>query len=228
MLTKLKSRSLEIRRGKSLGLFTRSSLIGTLMGAGFFIAAIPISASAQTGEQIEALQTAARQAQKNADLAISQRDLLQAQPEDATLAATHRNSLLKDATLAASPPESLRNQPKIGKPGANPNQQDVASAADQSQPQQGPQSATSETFPAPVSAKPPAENEQAMASQNQPHRSPSELARPQRIHRTRETKTQNPAASTTAPPFLSQLRNQWNRLWHIRSNSKGSDYHPNE
>ena len=42
---------LEIRRGKSLGLFTRSSLIGTLMRASFFIAAIPTSASAQTREQ---------------------------------------------------------------------------------------------------------------------------------------------------------------------------------
>ena len=45
---------LEIRRGNSLGLFTRSSLIGTLMRAGFFIAAIPISASAQTRERITA------------------------------------------------------------------------------------------------------------------------------------------------------------------------------
>ena len=41
---------LEIRRGKSPGLFTRSSLVGTLMRAVFFIAAIPISASAQTPE----------------------------------------------------------------------------------------------------------------------------------------------------------------------------------
>ena len=48
--------SLEIRRGKSLGLFTRSSLIGILMRAGFFIEAIPISASAQTREQIAAMQ----------------------------------------------------------------------------------------------------------------------------------------------------------------------------
>src|SRR6516162_6964363 len=75
---------LEIRRGKRLGLFTRSSLIGTLMRAGFFIAAIPISASAQIGDPIAAgqRQIAARQAQKNAALAISQRDALQAQLED--------------------------------------------------------------------------------------------------------------------------------------------------
>jgi hypothetical protein len=66
-------------------------------------------------------------------------------------------------------------------------------------------------LPAPVPAKPQAENEQATASQNQAHRSPSESARPQRIHRTRETKPRNSAASTT--PFLSQLRNQWNRFW---------------
>ena len=72
---------LEIRRGKSLGLFTRSSLIGTLMRAGCFIAAIPISASAQTREQIAATQAqiAARQAQNNADPAITQRDWMQAQ-----------------------------------------------------------------------------------------------------------------------------------------------------
>ena len=83
---------LEIRRGKSLRLFTRSSLIGTLMRAGFFIAAISISASAQTGEQIAATQAqiAARQAQKKADLAISQRDALQPRLEDATLAANQR------------------------------------------------------------------------------------------------------------------------------------------
>ena len=191
---------LEIRRGKSLGLFTRSSLIGTLMRAGFFIAAIPISAPAQTREQIAAMQAqiAARQGQKNADLAIRQRDALEAQLEDATIAASQR--------------DSLQNQPKTGKAGANPSQQDVTSAADQSQPQQEPQSATSETLPAPVSAKPRAENEQATASQDQAHRSPSESARPQRIHRTRETK-RNSAASTTATPFLSQLRNQWNRFW---------------
>jgi hypothetical protein len=68
-------------------------------------------------------------------------------------------------------------------------------------------------LPAPVPAKPRAENEQATASQNQAHRLPSESSRPQRIHRTRETKTRNSAASTRATPFLSQLRNQWNRLW---------------
>jgi len=192
---------LEISRRKSLGLFTRSSLIGILMRAGFFIAAIPISASAQTREQIAAMQAqiAARQAQKNVDLAISQRDALQPQ--------------LEHATLAASQGDSPQNQPKTGKAGANPSQQDVASAADQFQPQQEPQSATSEALPAPVPAKPQAENEQATASQNQAHRSPSESARPQRIHRTRETKTRNSAASTTATPFLSQLRNQWNRFW---------------
>ena len=137
MLAKLKSRSLEIRRGKSLGLFTRSSLIGTLTGAGFFIAAIPVSASAQTREQIEAMQIAAQQAQKNADLAISQRDMVLAQPEDATLGASHR--------------DSQQNQPKLRKAEANPNQQDAVSAADQPQPQQEPKSVTSE---APVPAKP--------------------------------------------------------------------------
>ena len=198
---------LEIRRGKSLRLFTRSSLIGTLMRAGFFIAAIPISASAQAREQIAAMQAqiAARQAQKNADLAISQRDALQAQLD----AISQRDALqaqLEDPTLAASQGDSLQNQPKTGKAGANPSQQDVASAADQSQP-------ASEALPAPVPAKPQAENEQATASQNQAHRSPSESARPQRVHRTRETKTRNSAASTTATPFLSQLRNQWNRFW---------------
>ena len=138
---------LEIRRGKGLGLFTRSSLIGTLMRAGFFIAAIPISASAQTPEQIAAMQAqiAPQQAQKNADRAlleqldaISQRDALQAQLEDAPVAANRR--------------DSLQNQPKTGEAGANPSQQDVVSAADQSQPQQEPQSATSEALPAPVPA----------------------------------------------------------------------------
>ena len=205
---------LEIRRGKSLSLFTRSSLIGTLMRAGFFIAAIPILVSAQTREKIAAMQTqiAARQAQKNADLAISQRDALQVQLD----AISQRDALqaqLEDATLAASQRDSLQNQPKTGEAGANPSQQAVASAADQSQPQQEPQSATSEALPAPVPAKPQGENEPATASQNQVHRSPSESARPQRIHRTRETKTRNSAASTTATPFLSQLRNQWNRFW---------------
>jgi hypothetical protein len=191
---------LEIRRGKSLGLFTRSSLIGTLMRAGFLIAAIPILASAQTREQIAAMQAqiAARQAHENADLAISQRDALQPQ---------------LDATLTANQRNSLQNQPKTGEAGANPSQQDVVSAADQSQPQQEPQSATSEALPAPVPAKPQAENEQATASQNQADRPPSESARPQRIHRTRVTKTRNSAASTRATPFLSQLRNQWNRCW---------------
>ena len=139
---------LEIRRGKSLGLFTRSSLIATLMRAVFFIAAIPISASAQTREQIAATQAqiAARRAQNNADPAISQaqldaisqRDALQAQLEDAPLAANRR--------------DSLQNQPKTGEAGANPSQQDVVSVADQSQPQQEPQSATSEALPALVPA----------------------------------------------------------------------------
>ena len=71
------------------------------MRAGFFIAAIPISASAQTPEQIAAMQAqiAPQQAQKTADLAlqaqldaISQRDALQAQLEDTTLAASQRDS----------------------------------------------------------------------------------------------------------------------------------------
>src|SRR6516164_7666776 len=96
---------LEIRRGESLGLFTRSSLVGTLIRAFFFIAAIPISASAQTPEQIAAMQAriAAWQAQKKADLATSQRDALQPQPQDVTLAANQR--------------DSLQNQPKAGEVG---------------------------------------------------------------------------------------------------------------
>jgi hypothetical protein len=206
---------LEIRRGKSLGLFTRASLIGALTRAGFFIAAITVAASAQTREQIAAMQaqTAARQAQKNAELAISQGDTLEARLD----AISQRDALqahLEDATSAASQGDSPQNQPKAGKAGADPNQEDVASAADQPQPQQEPQSATPEALPAPVPAKPQPENEQAPASQNQAHRPSSESARAQRIHRTRETKTRNSAASTTATPFLSQLRNQWNRFWH--------------
>ena len=107
---------MEIRRGKSLGLFTRSSLVGTLMRAGFFIAPIPISASAQTREQIAATQAqvAARQAQDNADPAISQRDVLLAQLEDTTLAASQRDSApstapaTRDLTL---PPAAPRPSP---------------------------------------------------------------------------------------------------------------------
>jgi hypothetical protein len=206
---------LEIRRGKSLGLFTRSSLIGTLMRAGFFIAAISISASAQTSEKNAArpAQISAPQAQKNADLGLSQGDALEARLD----AISQRDALqaqLEDATLAASQGDSQQNQPKTEKAGANPNQADVASAADQPQPQQEPQSASSEALPAPVPAKPQAENEQATGSQNQAQRSPSESTRAQRIHRTRETKTRNSAASTTATPFLSKLWNQWNRFWH--------------
>jgi hypothetical protein len=157
---------LEIRRGKSLGLFTRSSLFGALMRAGFCIAAIPIAASAQAPEQIAAMQAqiTARQAQKNDDLAISQRDALQAQLEDAMLAANRR--------------DSPQNPPKTGEAGANPSQRDVVSAADQSQPQQETQSATSEALPAPVRAKPQAENEQATASQNRAHRSSRTFRRP--------------------------------------------------
>ena len=92
---------LEIRRGKSLGLFTRSSLIGTLMRAGFFIAAIPISASAQTREQIASMQAqiAAQQAQKKPDLAISERDALQPQLKDLE---TNEQQAQKDAMLAAN------------------------------------------------------------------------------------------------------------------------------
>jgi hypothetical protein len=188
---------LGIRRGGSLGLFTHSSLIGAVMGAGFFVTAIAISASAQTREQIAEI--AARQAQKNGDLAISQRDALEAQLEDATLATIQR--------------DSLQNQPKTEEAGTNQSQQHVVNAADRSQPQQGSQSATSEALPAPVSPKPWADNEQATAWQNQVHRSPSESARPQKIHRTRETKTRNSATSTRATPFLSQIWNQWNQLW---------------
>jgi hypothetical protein len=110
---------LEIRREKSLGLFIRSSLFGTLMRAGFCIAAIPTSASAQTPEQIAAMQAqiAAREAQKNADLAlqaqldaISQRDALQAQLEDTTLAASQHDSApstvsaTQDLTLPSAAP----------------------------------------------------------------------------------------------------------------------------
>ena len=83
------------------------------MRAGFFIAAIPISASAQTRERITASQAqiAADQAQKNADLAISQLDPLQAQLD----AISQRDALqaqLEDVTLAAKQRDSLRNQPK--------------------------------------------------------------------------------------------------------------------
>jgi hypothetical protein len=212
MPAKLKSRSLEIRRGKSLGLFTRSSLVGTLLRAGFFIAVIPILASAQTREQIAARQAqiAARQDQRNADLETSQGGALQAQLD----AISQRDALqaqLEDAALAAKQRDSLQNQPKTREAGANPSPQDVLSAADQSQPQPEPQSATS--LPAPVSAIPQAENEQATASQNHAHGWPSESARPQRTHRTRETKTRNSAASTRGTPFLSQLRNRWDRFW---------------
>ena len=205
---------LEIRRGKSLGLFTRLSLIGTLQRAGFLVAVIPILASAQTREQNTGMQAqvAARQGQKNADLAISQGGALQAQLD----AISQRDALqaqLEDVALAAKQGDSLQNQAKTGEAGANPSHQDVLSVADQSQPQQEPQSATSEASPAPVPAIPQAENEQDTASQNHAHRSPSESARPQRIHRTRETKTLNSAASTKATPFLSKLWNQWNRFW---------------
>jgi hypothetical protein len=155
----------KIRRGKSLGLFTRSTSIGTLMRAGFFIAAIPISASAQTREPLAATQAqiAARQAQNNVDPAISQRDPLQAQLDEIS----QRDALqaqLEDAPLGANRRDSLQNQPKTGDAGAHPSQQDVVSAADQSQPQQEPQSAMSEALPAPVPAKPQAENEHATAS----------------------------------------------------------------
>jgi hypothetical protein len=205
---------LEIRREMSLGPFTRSSLIGTLMRAGFFVAVIPILASAQTREQFTGrqAQVAARQAQKNAGPATSQSGALQAQL-DAISQRDAPQAQLEDVALAAKQSDSLQNQAKAGKAGATPSHQDVLSVADQSQPQQEPQSATSEALPAPVPAKPQAENEQATASQNQAHRSPSESARAQRIHRTRETKTRNSAASTTATPFLSKLRNQWNRFW---------------
>jgi len=117
-------------------------------------------------EQIAAMQAqiTARQAQKNDDLAISQRDALQAQLEDAMLAANRR--------------DSPQNPPKTGEAGANPSQRDVVSAADQSQPQQETQSATSEALPAPVRAKPQAENEQATASQNRAHRSSRTFRRP--------------------------------------------------
>jgi hypothetical protein len=205
------SHGLEIRRGKGLGLFTRASLIGTLMRAGFFIAAMPILASAQTQEQIAVTQTqlTPRQAQKNADPATSQRDSLQAQLD----AISQRDALqaqLEDAPLAAKQRDSLQNQPKTEEA----SQQDDFSAANQSQSQQEPQSATSEALPSPIPVKSQAENEQATASQNQTHRPPSESERPQRIHRARETKTpRDSAASPRATPFLSRLRDQWNRFW---------------
>src|SRR5262249_25798676 len=103
-----------------------------------------------------------------------------------------------------------------GEAGATPSQPRIVSAADQSKPQQEPQSAMSEAAPAAVSANPRAENKQATASQNQAHRSPSESARPPKIYRTRETKTPTPAASPKATPFFSQLGNQWNRFWQRR------------
>jgi hypothetical protein len=129
---------LEIRRANSLDLFTRSSLIGTLMRAGLFIAAIPILASAQTREQIAATQAqiAVRQiqnnelprtmglykdntAQNNADPAISQRDALQAQL-DAISQGDALELQLEDVTLAANRRDSLQNQPKSGEAAAAP------------------------------------------------------------------------------------------------------------
>ena len=117
---------LEIRRGKSLGLFTRSSLIGPLMRAGFLITAMPILTSAQTRVQITAMQAqiAAQQAQKKADLAISQLDPLQTQLD----AISQRDALqaqLEDTTFAAKQRDSLQNQPKAGEAAAAP----AASAA---------------------------------------------------------------------------------------------------
>jgi len=115
------NQGLEIRRGKSLGLFTRSSLIGTLMRTGFFITVITILASAQTREQIAAAQAqiAAREAQKNADLAISQLDSLQAQL-DAISQGDALQAQLEDVTLAANRRNSLQNQPKTGEAAASP------------------------------------------------------------------------------------------------------------
>jgi len=122
MLLASSGRGLEIRRAKSLGLFTRSG--GTLIRAGFFITVIPICASAQTHEQIAATQAqiAARQAQNNADPAINQGDALQAQLD----AISQRDALqaqLEDETLAVR--DSLQNQAKTGEAAAAP----AASAA---------------------------------------------------------------------------------------------------
>jgi hypothetical protein len=181
---------LEIRRGKSLGLLTRSSLIGTLMRAGFFIAAIPISASAQTPEQIAAMQAqiAPRQAQKNTDLAlqaqldaISQRDALQAQLEDTRLGASQR--------------DSLQNQPKTGKAGANPSQQGVARAADQSQPQQVPQSATSEALPVTL---PPVGEPSPSPAETRVETTPVQEGGSERLQGARVQQDESPAALTSA------------------------------
>jgi hypothetical protein len=108
---------LEIRRGNSLGLFTRSSLIGTLIRTGFFIAAIAISASAQTREQIAATQAqiAAQQAQKNADLAISQLD-----PQQAQLDAISQADALQVGDETPAVRDSLQNQAKTGEAAAAP------------------------------------------------------------------------------------------------------------
>jgi hypothetical protein len=124
---------LEISRGKSFGLFTRSSLIGTLMRAGFFIAAIPISASAQTREQIAATQAqiAARQAQNNADPAISQaqldetsqRDAVQAQQDVASAAdqsqpqQEYRTPATSEALPVTLPPAAVNPSPSSAETG---------------------------------------------------------------------------------------------------------------
>jgi hypothetical protein len=144
---------LETRRGKSLGLFTRSSLIGTLMRAGLFIAAIPISASAQTREQIAATQAqiAARQAQNNADPAISQRDALLAQL-DAISQGDALQAHLEDLTPATNWRDSLQNQAKTGEVAATPGASAALAPGDLTVPPAAAPSPTpspAETTPAP-------------------------------------------------------------------------------
>jgi hypothetical protein len=111
------NRGLKIRRGKNLGLFTRSSLIATLMRAGFFVTVIPICASAQTRKQITATQAqiAAQQAQKNADLAISQLD-----PQQAQLDAISQADALQVGDETPAVRDSLQNQAKTGEAAAAP------------------------------------------------------------------------------------------------------------
>jgi hypothetical protein len=143
----------ENRRGKSLGLFIRSSLFGTLMRAGLFITAIPISASAQTREQIAATQAqiAARQAQNNADPAISQRDALQARL-DAISQGDALEVQLEDETLAVR--DSLQNQAKIGEAAAAPGASAALAARDLTVPPAAAPSPTPSPAETPVETTP--------------------------------------------------------------------------
>ncbi len=103
------------------------------MRAGFFIAAIPISASAQTREQIAATQAqiAARQAQNNADPAISQaqldemsqRDAVQAQQDVASAAdqsqpqQEYRTPATSEALPVTLPPAAVNPSPSSAETG---------------------------------------------------------------------------------------------------------------